>query len=299
MYHFSFVILHYMSLQDTIECVRSIQNNISYSNYSIIVVDNKSPNDSGILLKKRYANNRAIHFISSDRNLGFAKGNNLGFQYAKYELKSNFIALINNDTYIEQKDFIQRIIRRWEFSKFHILGPDIINPAEHKHQNPQPAYLTSKKDLRKTIALNSFFMVLNCLGIEPIWARLTNWKKHIFSHPVLSVMGPREIIDNKVEKKDVKLHGACLVFSPDYIEKYNGLYPETFLYMEEDILFYFAQNNGLITLYFPEVVIFHKDDRSLNMVYKKNRQRRKFYYLNHIKSAYIFLHLMNTKDVRI
>ena len=78
MYHFSFIILHYASYKDTIACIQSIKDNVSYPNYSIIVVDNKSPDNSGALIKEKYVNDQVIQFIFSDKNLGFAKGKQFG-----------------------------------------------------------------------------------------------------------------------------------------------------------------------------------------------------------------------------
>ena len=37
-----FVILHYLAIKETIDCVSSIQQNVCYDNYSIIIVDNGS-----------------------------------------------------------------------------------------------------------------------------------------------------------------------------------------------------------------------------------------------------------------
>jgi len=296
MYHFSFIILHYASYKDTIACIQSIKDNVSYPNYSIIVVDNKSPDNSGALIKEKYVNDQVIQFIFSDKNLGFAKGNNLEFQYAKYKLKSDFIALINNDTYIEQKDFIQRIISRWNYKAFDILGPDIINPVNNKHQNPQPVYLTSKRSLRKSILLNTFFLILNRLHVERLWIKITFWKKQLFPKPLLTIVNHRNDVNNELEREGVKLHGSCIIFSPNFIRKFEGLYPGTFLYMEEDILYFICQNQNIHLLYYPEVKIFHKNDQSLNEIFEEDYLKRRFYYYNHIKSARVFLHLMNLRE---
>ena len=48
-----FVILHYMALEETIQCVESILNNIE-GDKKVIVVDNCSPNNTGADLEKRY-----------------------------------------------------------------------------------------------------------------------------------------------------------------------------------------------------------------------------------------------------
>ena len=72
------------------------------------MVDNGSTKDEAIILQERYPN---IKTIRSDKNLGFAGGNNLGIKAAK----SKYIYLINNDTIF--KDFNpQVLIKRLESS---------------------------------------------------------------------------------------------------------------------------------------------------------------------------------------
>lgn len=109
---FSFVILHYQTTNDTIKCVESILENVRFDSFNIIIVDNGSTNNSGQILREKYLNNYNIQIIESFENLGFAKGNNLGYNYAKYNTKSDFICLLNNDTYIEQENFIEKIVDR-------------------------------------------------------------------------------------------------------------------------------------------------------------------------------------------
>ena len=81
MYKFTFVILHYLTEYDTIDCVDSILNNVDYQDYKIIVVDNGSTNNSGETLLKRYRNNEKIVVIIVEENLGFARGHNIGYEY--------------------------------------------------------------------------------------------------------------------------------------------------------------------------------------------------------------------------
>ena len=58
--HISFVILHYLTEKDTIECVESIKDNISYPDFSIIIIDNGSPNCSGGILENKVEDNQTI-----------------------------------------------------------------------------------------------------------------------------------------------------------------------------------------------------------------------------------------------
>ena len=105
-----FLILHYITLEDTKKCVSSILERYpNNENIEIVIVDNNSNNNSGKELVKLYNDNNRIHIILLDKNLGFARGNNEGFKYAKEKLKADFIIMINNDTYLIQNDFCKII----------------------------------------------------------------------------------------------------------------------------------------------------------------------------------------------
>ena len=124
-YKFNFVILHYLTIEDTTNCIESIRNKCCNYEYKIIVIDNASPNNSGKTLEKLYKKDKDIKVIINKENLGFAKGNNIGFKIAKQE-GADFIILCNNDTELIQENFLELIIQEYEKSSFAVLGPKII-----------------------------------------------------------------------------------------------------------------------------------------------------------------------------
>lgn len=105
---FSFVILHYNTFTDTIECIDSIKKYISARSRDIIVVDNCSPDSSGSLLKLKYAEDDEVQVLMNSENLGFARGNNVGFKYAK-ERGADFIVMLNNDTLLLDNSFCYQV----------------------------------------------------------------------------------------------------------------------------------------------------------------------------------------------
>ncbi|MCL2859205.1 MAG: glycosyltransferase family 2 protein [Oscillospiraceae bacterium] len=92
----SIILLNYNGYKDTIECIDSIKQNEKEMNYEIIVVDNKSTDNSVEELKKI----DEIILLESERNGGFAYGNNIGIKYA-IDKGAEYILLLNNDTIIE------------------------------------------------------------------------------------------------------------------------------------------------------------------------------------------------------
>ena len=96
----SIIILNYNGKSLLKECLDSILCQ-TFNDFEIIFVDNGSTDDSIDFVKKQYSDQR-IKIIQSDKNLGFAGGNNLGLKSTKDE----FIVLLNNDTVVD-KDWLK------------------------------------------------------------------------------------------------------------------------------------------------------------------------------------------------
>jgi GT2 family glycosyltransferase len=294
---FSIVILHYKTISDTIVCVNSILEKIIYPNYKIIIIDNGSNDGSDVRLFDKYNHAPNIHIIINEKNLGFSKGNNVGFKYAKETLNSKFIVVLNNDTYIEQTDFLDKILDRYQISEFHIMGPDIISPYDYSHQNPVNDALNYNNPgdyqrIRLILKHLRFRLILNYFLVDRI---LLNLKKSIWPKSRIQHFDNTGF-DFSKEIFNVKLHGSCIIFSPDFVKNYSGFYPETFMYGEESILSFIAERDNLITLYYPEIKIFHNEGSTINKVFKQDARKRRFHYKNEINSIKIFLDLIKKQS---
>ena len=276
-----FVILHYITIDDTTQCIESILENVEYNNYSIVIVDNGSKNNTGNELKEQYRDNKKVNIIINDENVGFAKGNNIGFRYAKNQLNADFIILLNNDTVITQHEFIINLIESYKKNNFYICGPNIVSRVDKSKQNPIKKEFYSIKDVKKRIIKLYLLKILSIFNIDEKGQKLYFKIKK------------RKVIDKSVDKdKDFKLHGCCLVFSKLYINKYEGLYDETFMYGEEDILKYISERDSLKMIYEKSINIFHKECSSTYAYLKEPLMKRRFYYSNSINSYKKLLQLM-------
>jgi GT2 family glycosyltransferase len=285
---FCFVILHYQTQNDTIECINSILNNISYPNLKIVVVDNGSPNNSGPGLLSLYSENSKINIILNADNSGFTEGNNIGFRYAKHQNHADFIALINNDTVVQQTDFVEAIIEKYKNNPFHILGPDIIT-SSGRHQNPVFNKLSTLPAVENYIRHYRKVLFLNYMALDKFLERI---KKSVIPKSNIHIENINIPQDFSIEQKGKMLHGSALIFSKSFIDNYEGLYPGPFMYGEEAILDFIVKRDNLTTLYCPEIKIIHKDDSSTNYVYKKALRKRRFYLKNFIRSLRILQKLM-------
>ena len=78
----SVIIVNYNGKKWLEKCLNSIFDQ-TYRDYEVILVDNNSSDDSIDFVNNRYGNESNLKVIKSDKNLGFAGGNNL---WIKYEL---------------------------------------------------------------------------------------------------------------------------------------------------------------------------------------------------------------------
>ncbi|SHK24688.1 hypothetical protein SAMN02745248_02139 [Hathewaya proteolytica DSM 3090] len=107
------ILLNYNGSKDTLECIGSLRE-IEYSNYHVIVVDNKSTDDSQGIINKYIDENyhegqgQGCTFLQAGSNRGFAAGNNVGIRYAM-DIGCEYVLLLNNDTLVE-KDFLDYLV---------------------------------------------------------------------------------------------------------------------------------------------------------------------------------------------
>ncbi|CDM69531.1 Glycosyl transferase 2 family protein [Clostridium bornimense] len=76
-------------------CIQSLLKQ-DYKDFNIIVVDNNSTDESVKIIEERYP---SITLIKNNKNLGFAAAVNIGIKASK----SDFVALLNNDTEVDKK----------------------------------------------------------------------------------------------------------------------------------------------------------------------------------------------------
>ena len=111
----SIITINYNGLKDTYELIDSIPFN---HNLEVIVLDNASKNDEASIISEKYPQ---VKVIRSEKNLGFAGGNNIGIK----EAKGKYLFLINNDTYFKEFN-IDSLIERLESSdKIGIVCPKL------------------------------------------------------------------------------------------------------------------------------------------------------------------------------
>lgn len=271
-----FCILHYLVKDVTINCVNSIMEKCKGENYAIVIVDNASSNNSGKELQKLYKNNNKIKVIINKNNLGFAKGNNVGFRYLK-KLGCDYIVMLNNDTLLLTNHFGEEIIKEWKKSKFDVMGPEIIDINNQIYSYRPPEWTV--KNFKKAIRMDRILILLARLHLLKLLVKLKDKKIKNKKH-------------NQIEmkyKKGAFLHGCCLIFSKNYIDKFDGLDDRTFLYGEEDLLYLRLKKNKMQSVYNPNIKIQHLEDVSTDYEIPNFNKKRVKAYKSQLRSNKIIL----------
>lgn len=271
-----FVILHYKNIEDTLECLQSIKNLKQQNKIKIVVVDNHSLTETEVKGIKKYTED----LLCLEENKGFAKANNIACKYAIEKYNPNFLIVINNDILIRQEEFIKKIEE--DFKKYHfaILGPKIIT-NDGDSVNPFPVYKTLE-EVEKQIAYSKKLIKIYSHTISTIALETYVLIKR-------KIKGRKILKNGDTIQKNVALHGCALIFSKEYYRKNEEIFDRrTFLFHEEEFLYQRMLNQKFITIYDPELEIFHKEGGSMNLTFqKKARQKKKFKQEEIVKSLEI------------
>lgn len=218
------VILNYISVEKTIECVESIRE-AEIDKLKIIVIDNASPNESYTTLCRKYYDDDTISIFKTDENLGFSGGMNAGVKEAKM-LGYRYTILSNNDI-IFNKDVIKELYNAIVYqTDAVIIGPKIcgVNGLTQHSSSLGPV---------------SFKQLLGFVN-EKTLEKLRLNEDHITGlHKVYSVSG------------------SCFIIDSDKFVTMGLFDTNTFLYNEENIISSKAEYFNYGVYFQPDVSVVH------------------------------------------
>ncbi len=280
----SFIILHYLVSDQTKKCIDSIKKNIDTDNYLIVIVDNFSNNGSIEEIEKYVKDDEKITILKNKQNLGFANGNNAGIKYINQNYNCDFICVLNNDVYLKSTNIYSEIKDEYVASSFAVAGPKIFTKDGKTSSNPKGTNIFTYKSVKhRQIEINVYYFL---------------YKIHL--DRVVQLLEKRKMPKSTTEKKEnnnkiykVQLHGCFYIFSKKYFEYFDGFDSRTFLYMEEEILFQHLLNKNLVSVYLPQIEVFHEEDASTNaMLQKRPRTKQIFFLKHHRKSIRVLLNII-------
>lgn len=214
----SIVTINYNGLKDTCALIESIPFN---DKMEVIVVDNASDNQEADHISSRFPH---VKVIKSDKNLGFAGGNNLGIKVST----GKFIFLINNDTYFEDFNVRALIDRLNNSSDIGIVCPKI-----RFAWSPKPIQFAGYTPLSNITIRN-----------QAIGYGEEDHGQYETAHPTPYA------------------HGAAMLIKREAIDKV-GLMPECyFLYYEELDWSMMFTRAGYQIWYEPKCTVYHKESQA-------------------------------------
>lgn len=139
------------------KCLASLHNSIllamessddSYPSVEIIVVDSASSDGSVEMLSEKYPH---VHLLAQDENVGFTRGNNIGFR----EARGKYLLLLNPDTEVTDN----AIPQLWHYMN---LNPDVGITGAHtlntdgSHQSTRRRFPTLKTGVFESTWLSAY-----------------------------------------------------------------------------------------------------------------------------------------------
>ena len=226
-YNLSIITINYNGLKDTCELIESLP--LEDKSIEVIVVDNASKEDEATIIASRYPQ---VKVIRSEKNLGFAGGNNLGIKAAL----GRYLFFINNDTILRCKKedvrckmFFQPLTDRLESSPEIGMVCPKIRFAWENHPIQFAGYTP----------LSRYTMRNRSIGFGE-----TDKGQYDTAHPTPYA------------------HGAAMMVKREAIEKV-GLMPECyFLYYEELDWSMMYTRAGYAIWYEPACTIYHKESQA-------------------------------------
>lgn len=201
----------------TKSCIKSLQK-ITYTNFSIVLVDNGSVDNSGQRLKEKIP---GLVYLQNEQNLGFTGGNNVGISHALNK-GYDYVLLLNNDTVVEP-DFLNLMVSFLE---------------EHPNYGAaQPKILYERKRNILWNAGGGYFK----------WLEMT-W----------SIGIGQEDKDQFNQERDTPwITGCCFLVKASCIRKVGLLDDDYFAYYEDVDWSFRMRKKGFRLRYIPASVIYH------------------------------------------
>src|SRR3984957_5592969 len=164
----SIIIVNWNSTDYLRRCLGSIYRETKGISIEVVVVDNASSDDScARLIRGEFP---SVVFHCSDKNLGFARGSNLGYDLSAGEV----LLFLNPDTEI-QSDVFTRMVKELDSdSSAGAMGSRLLNSDGSLQTSCIQSYPTILNQLLDSEFLRNRFPTSALWGMQPLFARAAN-----------------------------------------------------------------------------------------------------------------------------
>ncbi|MFA6125924.1 MAG: glycosyltransferase family 2 protein [Bacteroidales bacterium] len=216
----SIISINYNQSAVTCELLESLRK-VTYPNYETIIIDNASPTESPDRIGTLFPE---CKLIKSDKNLGFAGGNNLGIKHSKGE----YLLFLNNDTEVD---------------------PGFIEPLVNKLKSDPGIGMVSPK-IRFYYAPDT----IQYAGYTP-FNRITLRQHLIGFHE-------KDAGQYDQAHETFSIHGAAMMVPRSVVRQVGMMTEMFFLYYEEHDWSERIKRAGYRVFYVPESLVLHKESLS-------------------------------------
>ena len=244
--HIKLLILNWNGSELTNQCLASVEK-LSYNNYSTMVIDNGSSDDTIAKIHKNYP---SVEVLALDKNYGFSPAYNLAFEHLQSS-QSDYYLIINNDTTVEPNLLEKLMEGVAKFGAEHLYCPII-----HYVDNPNKIwYAGGNVDLKVG--------QLTHVGIR---------QENKGQYSELSKTG--------------YVTGCCIFISPETIHKLNGFDEGFNMYAEDVDLCLRGKAMGIDSIFVPDAKIYHKVSASVGGESSFIKLKRKLKSVKHLMSKH-------------
>jgi len=217
----SVIIVTRNTCQLTCAAIQSVLNGQDNPSREIFLVDNGSTDETSAVVAKRFP---SVRLVRSNRNLGFARANNL----AAREAQGQFLLLLNSDAALQAESLAAVVGWMRAHPDCGAAGVQLLNP-DGSRQNSIANFPTLATEL------------LNKSLLRRLCPRRYPGKEHRFTEPV------------EVET----VVGACMIIRRDVWDAIGGLDERYFFFFEETDFCLQTRRLGKRLMHLPQITVWH------------------------------------------
>jgi hypothetical protein len=225
-------LVNYNSNQNTYACLQSLEeiNTVGFD-LNVVVIDNAS--------KEKFEKDKEyqkfdLKIISSEKNLGFAGGQNMGIKYA-LDNGADYVLVLNNDVILDKNLIVELLQTFTEEKDCGIVSPKMYFAKGHEFHKDRYT-----KDEQGRV----------------IWyaGGKIDWKNVIAYHRGVDEIDKGQY--ERVEQTDFA-SGCCEMIKREVFEKVGFFDERYFLYYEDNDLSQRAKKQGFKIFYQPKSILWH------------------------------------------
>lgn len=229
------IILNYKTWETTIKCIESIQR--TSCDVKIYVVDNCSPNNCYEILLAKYKKHPDVKVFKTNKNLGYARGNNFGANMAIND-GHDILLFSNNDIIFEEKTIKRMADSLRNNQKISCVAPLI-------------------KSLTGSIESLPIISPISTCDYLLSYTRLNKILKFVKTESPVEKNYELKISKENPLKEIYRFSGCCFMIRSDVFEAVGFFDEETFMYFEEDILCHKLNEKGYKSYHISDAIIQH------------------------------------------